>query len=418
MRLKSFLLVVAILLFNASAWAAKHDRLALVANLAIDGYGQPISKPVILIRDNLIESMTSGGEVPPGVKVLNLGDYTLLPGLIDGHVHISQQGKKCVNDPYRCAGNAISAALNIFMSGFTTIRDLGSNTDLIVQVRDTFREGYVPGPRMFVAGYFIADWVAVGADGPKAQAGAEPADEAMLRGIVRERAEGDVDWIKVIATGSGNEPAVTIYSQEQLNWIVDEAQKHGKPVAVHAHNPEGARRAVSAGARTIEHGALLDEETLKLLAETNTYLTPNLYSSRWHLAVAQKQEWGEDSIQYYKGQIRVRAEMFSNAIAQGVPIIYGTDAIREEIWSGTLAAEFEARHAAGQSAPDLIRSATTRMAEALMLEDRGDLKPGLLADIIAVEGNPLEDITALQRVRFVMKGGKQHQMYLKQIPLQ
>ena len=135
MRLFLSLVASVIFLSDPSHCLAQEDRLALIADLAIDGYGQPIPSPVILIRDNLIESVTSGGEIPTGVKVVNLGSYTLLPGLIDGHVHISQQGKRCVNDPYKCADHAISAALHFLMSGFTTIRELGSNTDLIVQVR-------------------------------------------------------------------------------------------------------------------------------------------------------------------------------------------------------------------------------------------------------------------------------------------
>ena len=418
MRSNLFLLAVAILLSTLSVCEAQEGRLALIADLAIDGNGQPISDPVILIRDNLIESVTSGGEAPAEVNVVDLRGYTLLPGLIDTHVHIAQQGKRCTDDPFRCTTEAISAAYHLFMSGFTTVRDMGSPTGLIVHLRDAFQDGDIPGPRLIVAGYFIADWVAPGADGPKVRNGAEPADETTLRGLVRDRVEAGVDWIKVIATGPGNAMDVNIYSQEQLKWIGDEARNHGIPLAVHAHDSEAARRAVVAGARTIEHGGKLDEEALRLLARTRTYLMPNLYLSHWRHMAAKKQDWEEDAVRYYKDQMRIRTKAFRGAVALNVPIVHSTDAIGAVIWSRTLAGEFEVRHAAGQSAPDLIRSATTRAAKALMLTDRGDLKAGLLADIIAVEGNPLEDISALQRVRFVMKGGKQHQMELTIYPMQ
>jgi len=404
------ILTFAFLLFPPSTSQAQDNRLALIADLAIDGYGQPIPDPVILIHDSLIESVTSGGEVPSGVEIVDLRGHTLLPGLIDGHVHIARQGEWCVTNPYRCALGAVANTKVLFMSGFTTVRDLGSPTDLIVDLRNTFQRGVIPGPRLLVAGYFIRDREAPGADGPQVQAGAEPADETTLRGMVRDLVEAGVDWIKVLATGSGFEMEVTFYSQEQLQWIVDEARVHGLPVAVHATNPEGARRAVAAGARTIEHGVLFDEETLRLLAETGTYLMPDLYAPHWSLERAEERGREEELIQYYRQTIRDRTEMFGNAVALGVPIIHGTDAIGEIYRPGTLAAEFEVRHAAGQSADDLIRSATTRIAEALILTDRGDLKAGLLADIIAVDGNPLEDISALRRVRFVMKGGKQFQM--------
>jgi imidazolonepropionase-like amidohydrolase len=410
MRPNLFLLAMPILLFSPSAGDAQENRTALIADLAVDGYGQPIPDPVILIRDSLIESVTSGGDIPPDADVVDLRGYALLPGLIDGHVHMAQQGQRCTDLPFECTLGAVAVANILLMNGFTTVRELGSPTDLIVLLRDAIQEG-LPGPRLLVAGYFIRDRDAPGADGPQVrEEGAEPADEATLRGIVRDRVEAGVDWIKVLHTGSGDQPEVTFYSQEQLEWIVDEATAHGLPVAVHSHNSEGARRAVAAGARTIEHGALFDKEILRLLAETGTYLTPNLYLQHWYLATAERRGWAEESIEYFHRTIRERTEMFGNAVTLGVPIIYGTDAIGEIYWTGVLAEEFAVRHAAGQSTEDLIRSATTRMAEALMLTDRGDLKAGLLADIIAVDGNPLEDITALQRVRFVMKGGKRFQM--------
>jgi imidazolonepropionase-like amidohydrolase len=401
--------VSAILLFPITSGNAQERRVAVVAEMAIDGYGQAISDPVIVIAGDVIESVLPGGEVPEGAAVVNLQGMTILPGLIEGHVHVASVGG-CAREPARCALHVLRNAQSLFSEGFTTVRSLGGNTEVVVSVRNAIAEGVIPGPRLLVAGAYIQDGNAPGAEGNRVKEGAEPADEAALRSMVRERAEAGVDWIKVLATGNSSGGGLPHYSQEQLNWIVDEGRRHGKPVSAHAHGPEAVRRAVEAGVRTIEHGVLLDEETLRFLAEKGTYFIPNLHLQHWNLSNAE--EWGMDEtfVRNTEETIRVRTEMFRKAVAEGVLLVYGTDAIMGWISSGTTAAEFETRHAAGQDAADLIASATTRAAEALNLDDRGDLRPGLFADIIAVEGNPLEDISALRKVRFLMKGGKQFQM--------
>jgi imidazolonepropionase-like amidohydrolase len=410
MRSNLCILALAILLFPPSASKAQENRVALVADLAIDGHGQPIPDPVIVIADDVIESVTSAGDIPIGVQVVDLRGLTILPGLIDGHIHVGSVDG-CGSEPVCRILHTLRNAQSLFLNGFTTVRSLGdSPTPAVVAFRNEIATDVVPGPRLLVAGDFIHDGNAPGAEGNQVRNGAEPADEATLRAMVRERAEAGVDWIKVLATGFSNEGGRPHYSQDQLNWIVDEARTHGLPVAAHAHGPEAVRRAVEAGVRTIEHGVWLDVETLRFLAETDTYLVPNLHLQHWNLSHAE--EWGMDEtfVRNTEETIRVRTEMFRHAVAEGVPLVYGTDAITDWIFSGTTGAEFETRHAAGQSAADLIVSATTRAAEALMLGDRGDLRAGLLADIIAVEGNPLDDISSLRRVRFVMKGGKQFQM--------
>ncbi len=385
--------------------AAQDRALLIVADLAVDGHGNAIHDPVIRVQGERIESVSSGGSPASRDEVIDLRGYTILPGLIDCHVHIAPQAR-CSTEPAQCAFRAARNARSMLLSGFTTVRGMGGPTDIAVPLRDAVAGGVIPGPRLLVAGWFIGDWNAPGVGGRRVEEGAEPAGEAALRGLVRERVEAGVDWIKVMMTGSGPDRARTIYSQQQLGWIVDEARAHGRRVAAHAHSPEAVRRAVSAGVATIEHGVLLDEETLGLLAETGTYLTPNLYLQSWYLSWAEEWGWDEEMIQTTEETIRDRSEMFGNAVALGVPLLYGTDAIGALVWSGITAAEFESRHAAGQSAADAIASATTRAAEALMLADRGDLRAGLLADIIAVDGNPLDDISALRRVVLVMKGGE------------
>jgi imidazolonepropionase-like amidohydrolase len=170
-------------------------------------------------------------------------------------------------------------------------------------------------------------------------------------------------------------------------------------VSTHAHAPEGTRRAILAGTRTLEHGALLTDDVLDLMVEHNVYYSPNLYLGEYYILHGEKFGYSEEALEWTAQFLPVRTKVFTHAVEKGVPIIFGTDANAGWVWSGETAIEFERRVAAGQSEKDAIVSTTSRAAEALMLSDRvGDLKAGLQADIIAVAGNPLEDISALGNV--------------------
>ncbi len=394
------------LLAGAAASPLTAQEVVIRSDLAIDGFGNEIRNPVILVRGNLIQSVTPGGEVAEGVEVIDLTGYTVLPGLVEGHVHITYHFE---SDDERTSLTSLygaRAARVLLENGFTTVRTLGSANYVDVDLRDAIDRGLVPGPRLLVSGPPISDREAPGVEGDRVREGATPADEETLRRLVRERVDHGVDWIKIFATRSSRQGGTSVYSQEQLDWAIDEANRAGVPVSSHAHAADGARRSILAGARTIEHGALLDEEALDLFIEKGAYLSPNLYLSEYYLEHAGEFGFSEEALEWTRKLLPIRTEVFSRAVEKGVPILFGTDANSGWVWSGTTSKEFDVRAAAGQPNRDAIVSATTLAAKALYLDDKlGNLEAGKLADIIAVKGNPLEDITALGRVVFVMKDG-------------
>ncbi len=384
---------------------AQDADIALWANVAVDGHGNVIANPVIVIRGNTIQSVRSNAEPPTGAHVIDLRSYTILPGLIDVHVHIAASFERGARAS-KLALHAARTAESLLMSGFTTVRSLSAPDEAALAVRDAIEQGLVPGPRLLISGGGLTDATLAGAEGDRVARGIRPAHEQQIRAWIQAKKGSGVDWIKIFATRSSRQGGTAVYSQEQLDWAMDEARKELIPVATHAHAPDGARRAILAGTRSIEHGALLDDETLDLMVEHGTYYDPNLYLSEYYLEHGSEFGYTEEQLRYTAEFLPIRTGVFGKAVEKGVRIVFSTDANAGWIWSGNTAIEFVRRHAAGQSTQDAIISATTRAAESLYLSDRGNLDAGLLADIIAVDGNPLEDITALQRVVFVMKDGK------------
>lgn len=388
-----------------AAATAQDVDVVLWSDAAIDGFGNAIASPIIVVRGNKILAVRSGDEPPIGARVVDLRGYTILPGLIDVHVHIAATFEQSGRDA-KSALNAARTARSLLRSGFTTVRSLSAPDESALAVRDAIDQGLVPGPRLLVSGNGMTDRALAGAEGDRVASRVPPATERQIRAWVQEKAASGVDWIKVFATRSSRAGGTAVYSQDQLDWAVDEARKEFLSVAAHAHAPDGARRAILAGARSIEHGALLDDETLDLMVEHGTYYDPNLYLSEYYLEHGDEFGYSEEQLRYTAEFLPIRTGVFRKAVEKGVKIVFSTDATAGWIWSGNTAIEFVRRHAAGQSTQDAIVSATSRAAESLYLSDRGNLEAGLLADIIAVDGNPLDDITALQRVVFVMKDGE------------
>ncbi len=396
---------LAVLITACTAAEPPPDGVVLRASRALDGNGDAIDPAVVYVQGNRIVAVGDGVDAPPGTETIELGDVTLLPGLIDAHVHITASFR---DEPPRDAETGIEGASNaeaLLMSGFTTVRSLGSRDFADVALRDAIANGTVVGPRLLVSGQGLTDRLAAAADGDAVLEGTAPATEEELRAFVRTRAEGGADWLKIFGSRSSRSGGTPTYSQQQLEWAINEATLAGLPVSVHAHAAEAARRAIEAGARTIEHGALLDDAVVDLMVERGTFFAPNLYLAEYYLENGEKFGFTEEALEWTARLIPPRTEVVTKAAERGVSIIFSTDANSGWIWSGDTAIEFERRGAAGQSTKDAIMSTTSRAAEALFMPEVGDLAPGKLADVVAVEGDPLADIGALRRAVFVMKDG-------------
>lgn len=386
--------------------APQDAGIAIVGDLAVDGHGNEVRDPVIHVRGNRIVSVESTTRRPGNVRVVDLTGYTILPGLIDGHVHITANFEPEASRA-KVALYGARNAYRVLMNGFTSARSLGGPDFAAIDLRDAIDEGLVPGPRLAVSSEWVRDDILAGAEGPRVEAGEEPAGEREIRTWVRGKVSAGADWIKVLASRSSRAGGVPLYSQEQLDWLMDEARRHGKPVSAHAHAPEAVLRSIRAGARTIEHGAIMDDEAIRALAAADgVYYTPNLYLGEYYVEHAERMGYSGAALQFTIDFLPPRTEVFTNAVRSGVKIVFSTDANRGWLWDTPLAMEALRRSVAGQSNRDIIVSATTRAAEALYLDDRGNLEEGLLADIIAVKGNPLADIKALLDVVFVMKDGE------------
>ena len=398
--------VVAAAVMSVAACAAPQDGpkdVLLTADRAIDGLGEPILPAQVLVRGDRIVAVGSEVDVAGDVEVVDLGDVTLLPGLIDSHVHITYTFTDESRDTATGLVGAFSAEA-LLQSGFTTVRTLGSPDFSDVLLRDAINAGIVPGPRLLVSGQGMTDGVVVAAEGDRVEEGVGTEEE--VRAFVRSGAESGIDWLKIFASRSSRSGGTPNYSQEQLEWAIDEASQAGLPTSAHAHAAEAARRAIEAGARTIEHGSLVDETVLDLMIERGAFYSPNLYLSEYYLANGDRMGFSEEALEWTARLLPPRTAIFTTAVERGVPIIFSTDANRGWVWSGDTAIEFVRRVEAGQSTKDAIVSATSRAAEALQIPDVGDLAAGKYADVIAVLGDPLQDINALRSAVFVMKGGE------------
>lgn len=393
-----------------------------------DGTGSATQESMtIVVNDGLIESV-SRGFVQPGEEdeLLDLSDMTVLPGLIDLHVHIegetspTRTADRFTKNPEDIAFDSAMYARRTLLAGFTTIRELGG-TGVNVALRDAINQGRVEGPRIVTVGKSLATtgghadptngWRddMMGVPGPAEGVVNSAAD---AREAVRQQYKNGADHIKITATGgvlsiaaSGQNPQ---FMMDELEAVVETARDYGMHVAAHAHGKEGMLRAVRAGVHTIEHGTYMDEEVMAAMVEHGTWYIPTITAGKY---VAEQAEVDG----YYHPLIVPKAreigpliqDTFGRAYRYGVKIAFGTDA--SVFPHAQNAREFEYMVEAGMPEDEALLSATSVAAVVLGLENViGTVTAGKSADLIAVQGDPLDDITVLQRIAFVMRQGRRY----------
>lgn len=383
----------------------------------IVGNGSVIEKGAIVVDGGSIAYAGPLQRCPISKKdtVFDLEGKTLLPGLIDCHVHLCLDGSP---DPMtRLLGESVPVvALKMarharltLEGGITTIRDLGSRDYIDIAIRDGIASGLIPGPRMLCSGRAICM-----TGGHGWQFGKEADGVDAVRGAVREQLKAGVDVVKLMATGGiltkGVEPGSTQYTLEELMAGVEEAKKAGRRTATHAQGTEGIKNAIWAGIDSIEHGIFLDDEAVELIKERNVYLIPTLNAPYQIVKAGTKRGVPAFAVEKSKAVVRTHLESVRKARKAGVPIAMGTDAGTPFNLHGENGVELELLTRVGMTSMEAIMAGTKVASEVLGLEKwLGTLEPGKLADLIVLDGDPLEEIALLQdneRIRAIMKEGK------------
>ncbi len=401
------------------------DVTAVVAGALFDGQHETLQENVvILIQDGMITEVGSNVEIPAGAEEIDLSDWTVLPGLIDLHTHLTNSpaqisrppGSGFYQDyPESPALRGVRHAHTTLMTGFTTVRDLGASGSTALALRDAISDGIVSGPRMFTA-------VSMGTTGSHCDptTGIKPghmdraeASPYVFNGpqeakqMVRQAVRDGADLIKVCATAGvlsqTEEIGPAQMTSEELEAIIQTAEMYDRRVAAHAHGLEGIRNAVRAGITTIDHGSEFDDEIIQEMIDRGTWLVPTMLAYQGALQMAEAGNLAPGPTQKIKEIMPIVEESHRRAIAAGVRIAFGTDAGVYE--HGDNIGEFELMVDAGMTPVEALIAATGDAARALGRDDVGAIAGGRLADLIAVQGNPLDDVSVLHDIGFIMKDG-------------
>ncbi len=383
--------------------------------------GRVVADQVILVRGERIEAVGAADAVsiPAGAKVIDLSSYTVLPGLIDTHTHITGDPTLPPFFGYgmsvpRVALKGATFAHRTLLAGITTIRDVGGVGYSDIAIRDAINDGELPGPRILASGPPLGITGGHCDDNmlaPEFDHSAEGVADGIagVRRGVRRNVKYGADLIKFCGTGGvfskGDAPGAQQYTFQEMQALIDEAHMSGRKVAVHAHGAAGIKAAIRAGVDTVEHASLIDEEGLQLAKKAGIYLSMDIYNSDYTQSEGPKRGELEEFLRKDREIAQAQRENFRKAVKAGVKLTFGTDAGVYPHGDNAKQLAYMVRF--GLTPMQAIQAATLNGADALGLRDKtGAIATGLAADIIAVKRDPLEDIRALEQVDFVMKGGQ------------
>jgi imidazolonepropionase-like amidohydrolase len=382
--------------------------------------GKMLADQTLVIEDGRIVSMAASAEakIPTDAVRIDLPNATVLPGLIDAHTHLTSEprfgyDRLAISVPREALIGAKNARVTL-LAGFTTARNVGARGFTDVALRDAINAGDVPGPRLLVSGPPLSitgghcDNNMLPSEYHATSDGAADG-VAAVQHKVRENIKYGADLIKVCATGGvlslGDNPQHSQYTVEEMKAIVADAHRLGRKVAAHAHGAEGIRWAAEAGVDSIEHGSYIDDAGIAAMKEHGTYLVPTLYLGDWMMENAEQTHMPPPLMAKAREVIPAARKNIAHAFTSGVKVAFGTDAAVYP--HGLNGREFAVMVKLGLTPLQAIQAATVNAADLLGWSGKvGSLEPGAWADVVAVDGDPVKDVTTLERVKFVMKGGE------------